>query len=28
MAQHRMSSEAARTVEREIGRLTVLRLTV
>jgi Domain of unknown function (DUF4956) len=28
MAHHRMSSEAARTVEREIGRLTVLRLTV
>ena len=28
MAQHRMSSEAARTAAREIGRLTVLRLTV
>jgi hypothetical protein len=28
MAQHRMSGEAARTVPREIGRLTVLRLTV
>jgi hypothetical protein len=28
MAQHRMSSEAAQTVSREIGKLTVLRLTV
>ena len=28
MAQHRMSSQAARTAAREIGRLTVLRLTV
>ena len=28
MAQHRMSSEAAQTAPREIGRLTILRLTV
>jgi len=28
MAQHRMSSEAAQTAAREIGRLTILRLTV
>jgi hypothetical protein len=28
MAQHRMNSEAAQTAAREIGRLTVLRLTV
>ena len=28
MAQHRMSSEAPQTAAREIGRLTILRLTV